>query len=53
MEKKEYSAVSMYKEDKVRLEQCRKALLNDKPELRGMKITDAMLMHRMINYYLE
>jgi len=48
-----FTSVSIYIEDKAKIEDCRKAYLKEHPQCTGMKLSDAFILHRMIRFFLR
>jgi len=48
-----YSSLCVSIEDKEKLGKCRELLLRDAPHLRSVKITDAVLFHYLVKYFLN
>jgi hypothetical protein len=48
------SLIRVYREDKARLmKDCRERFLAVKPEFRGMEITQAFMMKKLVDFFLE
>ena len=47
-------AVRMYTDDLMLIRtECKKEFLNNHPEMEGMKLTDAFMIKKITEYYLE
>jgi len=49
----EFSSLSIYLEDKPKIEECRQLFLKEHPECKGMLLPDALIVRRMIRFFLK